>query len=71
MSEKKATIILNGATREVNQPCSVQDLLVELGWKPTQVVVEHNGSVVRRSEAASVSLREGDQVEIILPVAGG
>jgi len=71
MNEKKAKIVLNGAPHEVNQPCSVLDLLAELGWKPTQVVVEHNGSVVRRSEAGLVSLKEGDQVEIILPVAGG
>jgi len=71
MSDKTAKIIVNGKAQQVKQPCSVGDLLAGLAWKPTQVVVERNGRVVLRSEVGLVMLEEGDQVEIILPVAGG
>ncbi|MBM3858906.1 MAG: sulfur carrier protein ThiS [Verrucomicrobia bacterium] len=71
MTEAPATIMLNGKSRKIKQPCSATELLSELGWKPTQVVIEHNGQVIPRSETGAIMLREGDQVEIILPVAGG
>jgi thiamine biosynthesis protein ThiS len=71
MSVETAQIVVNGQQREIKLPCMLTGLLAEAGWKPTQVVVEHNGRVVPRSEAGSVSLSDGDQLEIILPVAGG
>jgi len=71
MSDSTAMIVLNGQPRQVKQPCSVAELLAELGWKPTQVVVERNGNVLPRAEAGATALKDGDQLEIILPVAGG
>jgi thiamine biosynthesis protein ThiS len=71
MSTKTASIVVNGKRQQIALPCSVGDLLAVLGWKPTQVVVERNGEVVVRSTVGAVMLGEGDQVEIILPVAGG
>ncbi len=71
MSHKTARIVVNGKAQQLTQPSSVADLLVALGWKSTQVVVERNGYVVPRSDVGLVMLEEGDQVEIILPVAGG
>jgi thiamine biosynthesis protein ThiS len=71
MSELHMTIHLNGKAQEIRQTCSVLNLLAELGWRPTQVVLEHNGQVIPRSQLESVQLKEGDHVEIILPVAGG
>jgi thiamine biosynthesis protein ThiS len=71
MSEKRTKVVLNGAVKEIQHPCSGLELLAMLGWKPTQVVMEHNGRVLPRSELGSVFLNENDIVEIILPVAGG
>lgn len=71
MNKTTLRITLNGKPHTVNQPASVADLLAELGWKPTQVVVELNGRVLPRSETGQVFINEGDQLEIILPVAGG
>jgi thiamine biosynthesis protein ThiS len=33
--------------------------------------VEHNGEIVERSSFASITLREGDKVEIVRMVGGG
>ena len=71
MKSERASIVANGQRQEVNLPCSVADFVQGCGWKTTQVVVEHNGNVVGREELGRVMLKAGDQVEIIVPVAGG
>lgn len=67
----EARIVVNGEERRIRLPFTVADLLKELGWKPTQVVVERNGEVLPREKVGGVRLEEGDRLEIILPVAGG
>lgn len=71
MRPELATIIANGEERQVQLPCSVGDFLRLCGWRPTQVVVEHNGSVVPRSAVTDVRLKDGDHLEVIEPIAGG
>jgi thiamine biosynthesis protein ThiS len=65
------SIVANGQRQEVMLPCSVADFLGSCGWKATQVVVEHNGNVLGRGELSQIILRDGDRLEIIVPVAGG
>lgn len=64
-------IVANGQTREVSPVTSVADFVASCGWQPTQVVVEHNGRVIGRDQLTKIALNEGDQIEIIVPVAGG
>ncbi len=71
MRSERAAIVANGQRQEVNLPCSVADFVRDCGWKPTQVVVEYNGDVVGREGLGQVMLRDGDRLEIIVPVAGG
>lgn len=71
MKSEQCAIVANGQRREVSLPCSVAGFVQGCGWKTTQVVVEHNGNVVRREELGRVMLQDGDQLEIIVPVAGG
>jgi thiamine biosynthesis protein ThiS len=71
MKSERATVMANGQRQEVDLPCSVADFVRARGWKAGQVVVEHNGSVVSRDKLAGVMLEDGDQIEIIVPVAGG
>ena len=71
MPTSTATVIANGENRLVELPCSVAEFLFRCGWKPTQVVVEHNGNVLARSCLAETQLNDGDSLEIIQPVAGG
>lgn len=63
-------LILNGNEREV---CAtqVEALVAELGLPLAAALVEHNGTALLRSEWASATLSDGDQLEIIRMVAGG
>jgi thiamine biosynthesis protein ThiS len=71
MKSERTTIVANGQRQEVKLPCSVADFLGTCGWKATQVVVDHNGTVLSRGELGKVLLKDGDRLEIIVPVAGG
>jgi len=65
------TILANGREERFDAPRSVAEFVMGHGWKPTQVVVERNGSVVPRGDFSKVVLANGDRVEVIVPVAGG
>ena len=71
MKPDPLTIIANGKQERLDSSCSVADFIVAHGWKPTQIVVERNGSVLRRDQIQTVMLTNGDKLEIIVPVAGG
>lgn len=71
MKPEGTSVVANGQRQEVKLPCSVADFLGSCGWKSTQVVVEHNGNVLSRGELSEVMLKDGDRLEIIVPVAGG
>ncbi len=64
-------IVANGEQREVELGSSVASFVRGAGLKPSQVVVEYNGRVLRKDEVETATLSEGDRLEIILPVAGG
>ena len=64
-------IIANGNEVEINKSCRLSDWLQDIGWKPTQVVIELNGEVLQRSQVNDVELHEGDRLEVVFPVAGG
>lgn len=71
MKAESISIIANGEPREIALPCTVGEFLGRLGWKPSQVVVEYNGQVLRKETVRTTPLKGGDQLEIIVPVAGG
>ena len=71
MSHKTAIIVANGERREIELPCTLEKFLASSGWRSTQVVVEHNGNVVLRNAVGNTELQDGDNLEVILPVAGG
>ena len=71
MPGETSAIVANGKRLELNLPCQLTEFLMSSGWKPTQVVVELNGEVIPRSNLAGIQLKAGDQLEVIVPVAGG
>jgi thiamine biosynthesis protein ThiS len=62
---------INGKIVELEQPTRLLAYLDRLGVNPRAVAVEHNGTIVERSEYEAVLLREGDAVEIVRMVGGG
>ncbi len=65
-------LTVNGAAREASRNSTVGSLLTSLGIEPRMVVVEVNRTILRDREAyASLSLHDGDIVEIVHFVGGG
>lgn len=64
-------VTVNGAPREVPDGLTVSGLIAQLGLDGGPVAVERNLEVVPRAEHATVSLREGDVLEIVHFVGGG
>lgn len=50
---------------------SIEDLLSELGADSERVALMVNGHVVRREQRDTLSLREGDTVEVVTFAGGG
>jgi thiamine biosynthesis protein ThiS len=64
-------IRLNGESRNVPGPATLDDLLRHLGLDPRTVVVEHNRRIVRRPALGTTALAAGDTVELVHFVGGG
>jgi len=62
---------VNGKHVELERPTPLLAYLDQLGVNPRAVAVEHNGEIIERSAYESVTLREGDRVEIVRMVGGG
>ncbi len=64
-------IRLNGEPYQIDAPLTVAELLVRLDIDHRRVAVEHNVVVLKRGTFESVTLGEGDEVEIVNFVGGG
>lgn len=64
-------LMVNGESRRVPAPATVQDLLDRLGLDGRGVVVELNRRIVRRPEHTETLLQDGDAVELVHFVGGG
>lgn len=63
-------ITLNGKPHSVINP-KLSDLIRDQGLVGRRIAVEHNGSIIKRGNHESVSLVEGDVIEILQFVGGG
>ena len=64
-------ITVNGIEHLCLENLLVSDLLVQLDLGGRRVAIERNGEIVPRSLHGSVTLVEGDQIEIVVAVGGG
>jgi sulfur carrier protein len=62
---------INGKKVELDRPTALLDYLDKLGVNPRTVAVEHNGEIIPRTSFTRVTLRDGDNVEIVRMVGGG
>lgn len=65
------TIRVNGEPLEIAGPVTISTLLADLKIDSRLVAVEHNLVVVKRAQYGAVTVREGDEVEIVNFVGGG
>jgi thiamine biosynthesis protein ThiS len=64
-------IRLNGDPHEIAGPMTILQLLDELKIDPRRVAVEQNLTIVKRAQYGTVTIAEGDEVEIVNFVGGG
>lgn len=62
---------VNGESRELPEGTDIAGLVANLGLPAAAVLVEHNGTALRRDEWPQRTLCEGDRLELIRIVAGG
>ena len=67
----EVTVRVNGDERAVPTGLSVAGLLEHLGLSPRMVVVEHNGTILRREALADAPVAARDQLELVHFVGGG
>lgn len=65
------TLTVNGKPTELEEATSLERFLQDHGIDSQFVAVAYNGTVLRREEFATVTLDQGDVVEIVRPVGGG
>ena len=64
-------IIVNGQPTEVEAGLTIDGLLDTLKIKREYTAVAVNREITPKSEYGSVTLSEGDKVEIVRPMGGG
>ncbi len=67
----EATVLVNGVDVGLRAPCSVADLLDQLGMQGKRVAVSINRSVIPRSRHGEARVCAGDRIEILEAVGGG
>ena len=63
-------IIVNGS-REMIQPCSVQDFIREKKLDEQSLIVEYNFSILKKNQWENIDFSEGDHLELLNFVGGG
>ncbi|HVS48569.1 MAG TPA: sulfur carrier protein ThiS [Candidatus Dormibacteraeota bacterium] len=65
------TLQVNGKLVELEHATPLLAYLEKLGVNPRSIAVEHNGTIIERTEYERATLNEGDTVEIVRMVGGG
>lgn len=64
-------LVINGKETEINKTVTIKDIVIEKGLNPSLVVVEHNYEIPERNSWETITLEEGDKLEILKFVGGG
>lgn len=64
-------IVLNGVKVELNTNDSLQGLLELHGYRNAKVAVAVNGKFVPRVDYVETRVRDGDVIEVLIPMQGG
>jgi sulfur carrier protein len=65
------TLQVNGKNVELERATPLLAYIEKLGVDPRAVAVEHNGTILERAAYETITLNEGDTVEIVRMVGGG
>ena len=64
-------LTINGKMTELASPTSLNDYLGSIGVNLRFIAVAYNGDILKKGRYSDVTLKDGDEVEIVRPVGGG
>ena len=64
-------LMVNGKPRPLETSVDLETYLASFGFNLKFVAVGYNGEVVKKDQFASLTLKDGDVLEIVRPVGGG
>ena len=65
------TVEINGNARDFPELRTIADLVQHLGLPGSALLIEHNGTALRRDEWGAIGLSGGDRIEVLRIAAGG
>jgi sulfur carrier protein len=65
------TIIINGTPKEYSNAVPLEELVAQYCKNPKHVIAEVNGEILRSSQWAGRSVKDGDTIELVGFVGGG
>jgi sulfur carrier protein len=68
---REIAIRVNGDPRRCAAGLRLDQLLLELGYRPQLVVVEYNGEILPRARWSGQEVQESDVLEVVTIVGGG
>lgn len=63
-------LVVNGEVTDVKAK-TVAELIVECGFEEMPVATALNMAVIRKKDRAATAIKDGDRVEILVPMQGG
>ncbi len=70
MADLQIQVQINGAAKTLNA-CSLAELVQSAAPTQKQVAVALNSQVVHAQDWSNTPVKDGDQIEIVTPFAGG
>lgn len=64
-------VTINGTEHKLPEPIPLPDYVASLNVNTKMIAIAYNGEVVRRAEWDTVTLSDGDTVEVVQAVGGG
>jgi thiamine biosynthesis protein ThiS len=64
-------IFINGKCRALPSVHTISEVVSALNLVPSMILIEHNGTALRRSEWSSTPVTHHDRLEILQVAAGG
>jgi len=70
-SKTMIDLTVNGKSRPIDDSVDLETYLLSFGLNLQFVAVGYNGEVVKKESFASLTLKDGDVLEVVRPVGGG
>jgi sulfur carrier protein len=64
-------ITLNGEKIQIKENITLSELLIEKAFRIPMIAVEYNGTIPTKSEFESITLKDGDVIEVVSFMGGG